>query len=168
MRNSILAVVAILGIAGCSGSSNNNGGDGGIKLDQGTGADLSQGGNPDLTPVSLIGCSDLLTCENPCTTQACVTKCEKMATANAKTLLNNLTSCILGVCDATPDGGTAPCPDATGAMTCESCFAETQSGTSPTGMANGNCMDSNMAASTAAVCGLCIDPLSACAADLTM
>jgi hypothetical protein len=163
MRNSILAVAAILSFAGCGSSGTNPGSDGGIKLDGGGGnVDLSGGGAVDLTPPQLIGCMDLIACTNACTTQACLTKCHKMATTQANTLNKNLDDCITAFCVTAPDGGMGPCAG-TDQTACNTCVMNSQSGKSPTGMTNGTCTPTSDP-----VCGFCVDQLIACANDLTM
>ena len=163
MRNSILAVVAILGIAGCGSNGTNPGQDGSIHLDGGGNVDLSGNGSPDLSPIQLIGCNDLITCDNACTTQACLTKCSKMATAQANSLNKALGNCIDAYCGLAPDGGMGPCGTAGNQTACNACVMDTQQGTSPTGMTNGTC-----AMPSDPVCGFCIDQLIACSNDMTM
>jgi hypothetical protein len=135
------------------------------------GLDLAVGGS-DLPPprdfaarsdiAQMIGCMDLIACSNACTTQACLTNCHNMATAQANALNKTLDDCIIQNCVTAPDGGTAPCAG-TDQTACNTCVMNTQTGRSPTGMTNGTCSPPSDP-----VCGLCVDQLIACANDLTM
>jgi hypothetical protein len=108
------------------------------------------------------GCADLIACTNACTTTACSTTCHKMATAHANALNKTLDDCINAHCVTAPDGGSGPC-SGTDQTACNTCVMNTQSGKSPTGMTNGICTPTNDP-----VCGFCVDPLIACANDMTM
>jgi hypothetical protein len=113
-------------------------------------------------PGTLIGCMDLIACTNACMTQACTTKCHKMATAHANALNKALDDCLVAYCVTAPDGGMGPC-SGMDQTACNTCVMNTQSGTSPTGMKNGACTPT-----TDPVCGFCVDQLIACSSDLTM
>ncbi|HZS41316.1 MAG TPA: hypothetical protein VFF06_31015 [Polyangia bacterium] len=155
MRVWLLALVAALAFAGCG-----NGETSGFDFSTGDQGAIDLGGGDQ--SMLLIGCMDLILCDNMCKTQACLTKCESMATAQAKMLHTILFDCISGLCATAPDGGMGPCAlgDRNG---CNTCVMNTQSGRSPSGQVNGAC-----STSSDPVCGLCVDPLITCANDLTM
>jgi hypothetical protein len=159
MRNTFLSLVATLAFAGCGNSPPVNNFEGGGVHDLSV-ADAPPGVDIGTSP---IGCMDLIACTNACTTQACITKCHKMATAHANQLNMALDQCITAYCVTAPDGGMGPCNDPTMQTQCNACVMNTQSGTSPTGMKNGTCTPANDP-----VCGFCVDQLIACANDLTM
>jgi hypothetical protein len=117
--------------------------------------DVTDGGS------SGFGCQSLLSCDNNCTTQACLNMCSTMASAMANALNKALNDCITNACTTGVDGGMGPCGTNPMSTQCSSCISNSESGRSPTGMTNGTCSPPNDPA-----CGLCVDQLIACANNL--
>jgi hypothetical protein len=169
---SAMALAALLAVAACAGNT--------LEIDNG-GDPLDAGVQPaphdlapnlhdlfpprfDLPREPKFGCADLLACEKACTTQACATKCEALATPNAIKLYQVLEDCFNQACAS---GGNGPCSGAD-QQACNDCTDECTTGTSASGTTNGPCVDSSSKPSTSATCGACLDPFIACENDLTM
>ena len=97
----LAAIVAVCGfLAACSSSSGSPGAGDAAPSEAGQGDTGSgdAGGGTGLT------CSDLLSCDEPCSSSTCTNACYAKSTAHAQGLFNGLTTCIADQCPST-DGG---------------------------------------------------------------
>ncbi len=143
MRNSLfaLATVLALSVIGCGDDTTvtmtDMGKDGPATLDL------------TMTTTATDTCSDLITCGNACTTQACLTACIKKGTASAQSAYKALGDCIDKACppiQAADGGPSSPCAfDSTGKFidqaACSKCTSDSQ-------MAGGACAAALMTCAT--------------------
>jgi hypothetical protein len=114
---------------------------------------------PDLSKLNCIG---LFNCMNMCADQTCFNNCQNMATAPAQMAFTQFYNCLTRVCVDSPTDGGGVCN--MGGSPCNDCTTEAQTGTSPSGMMSGQCMNSMMqpVAQSTFPCGQCVDQTINC------
>ena len=158
MRISILAMAVAL-VAGC-GDNNMNMGTPDLKKPAG---DMTVVGGGDMAVVANLTCSEVVQCQNMCTSSKCLSDCLKKGTATAQMLNKVLDDCINAACvDPIGDAAAGRCPDTTIMGDCDKCVSNAQHGTDDmvTTAKNGTCAPTNDTA-----CGKCVKELIDCAND---
>jgi hypothetical protein len=164
ISNSIFAMaMAVALVAGC-GDNSMNMGTADMKKPPG---DMATTGGADMTVVANLTCSEVVQCQNMCTSSKCLSDCLKKGTTTAQMLNKVLDDCISATCaDPQGDAAAGRCPgDGTpaGDMDCERCVSNSQRGTDDmvSSAKNGMCMP----VTGDAACGKCVKELIDCAND---